>query len=241
VQSSSAQPSVPARQQQQTQPSIPITSASLPSMNFSTITSYFESLHIYHSHQQGFWFPILHHLHILLRFITFPYLPLIPLPNTTVTYPYGQPSSIIFTKSWYFPPAIAAPSSTAAKASYAAFPSAFLTDAAQSGFSTIKQTTAPLLSNICFILTAYLHLPFLQGGNHHYQVSPPPQQLYQGGPPIASDFRNQPGTSMQPERRPWIPGLTEKPTAGVQLPGPTSVPLGQIAPSPSALPPRLPL
>ncbi|KAL0915542.1 hypothetical protein M5K25_015968 [Dendrobium thyrsiflorum] len=69
---------------------------------------------------------------------------------------------------------------------------------------------------------------------------PPPQQFYQGGSLMNSDYRNPAGTFMHAERGPWIPGLTEKPTAG-PLAGPSLPPLGQIATGPLGQPPRLPL
>ncbi|KAI0502529.1 hypothetical protein KFK09_017482 [Dendrobium nobile] len=68
-------------------------------------------------------------------------------------------------------------------------------------------------------------------------LSPP---LFHGGSLMSSDYRNPAGTFMHAERGPWIPGLTEKPTAG-PLAGPSPPSLGQIATGPVGQPPRLPL
>lgn len=69
---------------------------------------------------------------------------------------------------------------------------------------------------------------------------PPPQQFYQGGSLMSSDYRNQVGTSMHAERGPWMPGLTEKPTAG-PLTGPLPPSLGQLTTGPTGQPSRLPV
>lgn len=57
---------------------------------------------------------------------------------------------------------------------------------------------------------------------------------------MSSDYRNQAGTSMHGERGPWMPGLTEKPTAG-PLNGPPPPLLGQLTNGPAGQPPRMPV
>ncbi|KAG0491413.1 hypothetical protein HPP92_004811 [Vanilla planifolia] len=240
VQSSSAQPSVPARQQQQTQPSIPITSASLPPSNFQPSpvisspahlsqpsTGYFGSHPAPPSHTSQ-----IHNIPIPPAHPHYPilqsHIPMVSQAQSSLQNPgiFHQPLQ---------PPLPQQP-----RPPMQPFPHQPSSQMLHNlGFQPSSKPQ-PLLSQHLFHSSSVPSSSFPQG-QPPLPSQPPPQQLYQGGPPIASDFRNQPGTSMQPERRPWIPGLTEKPTAGVQLPGPTSVPLGQIAPSPSALPPRLPL
>lgn len=82
--------------------------------------------------------------------------------------------------------------------------------------------------------------PSFPQGQPPLPSQPPPQQIYQGGPAISSDYRNQAGTSMQAERGPWMRGLRDKPTAG-QLPYLPPLSLGQITAAPIGQPPRLPL
>ncbi|PSR96549.1 Cleavage stimulation factor subunit like [Actinidia chinensis var. chinensis] len=57
----------------------------------------------------------------------------------------------------------------------------------------------------------------------------PPQSLYQvGGSHLSTEFNNQIGSSMQPERGPaWMPGLADN-AMGTQLPGPPQLTPGQM-------------
>lgn len=71
---------------------------------------------------------------------------------------------------------------------------------------------------------------------------PPPQSMYQaGGSKLGTEFMNQVGSSKPADRGPWMPGPPENPTHPQQLSGPPPIPsvLGQMGPGnqPRAAPP----
>ncbi|KAM0933048.1 putative cleavage stimulation factor subunit 2, hinge domain-containing protein [Dioscorea sansibarensis] len=70
---------------------------------------------------------------------------------------------------------------------------------------------------------------------------PPPQQLYQGSSHMGTDFGVQVGNTMQGDRgAPWVHGLPENPMPVTQLPGPPPLPSGQMAPGPGVSGPPQP-
>ncbi|PSR84719.1 Cleavage stimulating factor like [Actinidia chinensis var. chinensis] len=71
--------------------------------------------------------------------------------------------------------------------------------------------------------------PSFPQGQPPLPSQPPPQSLYQvGGSYLGTEFNNQIGSSMQPERGPaWMPSLADN-AMGTQLPGPLQLTPGQM-------------
>ncbi|KAJ6811182.1 basic salivary proline-rich protein 4-like [Iris pallida] len=83
---------------------------------------------------------------------------------------------------------------------------------------------------------------FQQGGHPPLPSQPPPQQFYHGGSHMDSHYSSQSGTSMQAERRaPWAPNFPENVTGGGHRHVPNHQARGHMAPGPAgAQPPRPP-